>query len=141
MFLFPIPANLTDDVAAPDEVALALLLHFPHARLVAPATAEQSAAVNPLTGAIAHPAVGPQNVQSETNNVRQFISRPKIFSLRFILLAIIRRFVKIDQVGLVGFLQVGTYSAELFPAPFHEFHVGSAFVALEESFTYLSEGR
>lgn len=65
MFLFLVPADIALDVATPDEVAATLLLHFPDARLVTAAAAEQPATVDAGARPIANSSSRPQDVQPE----------------------------------------------------------------------------
>jgi hypothetical protein len=140
VLLFPIPANVTDDVAAPHEVALAFLLHLSDPRLVSPAATQQSATVNSLTGPIAYPAVSPQDTEPATQPSPRALNS-HITRLRFVLLAVVRRVVQIHQICLVRFLQVGTDGSQFLPPPVDELHMGGPFVPLEQRLPHLSERR
>lgn len=48
MFFLDVMADLTDHVAAPDELTLTLLFDFSHPRLVTSSTTQQSAAIQPV---------------------------------------------------------------------------------------------
>lgn len=63
MLLARVSAQLALDVAAPDELAVALLGDVAHASLVAPAAAEQPTAIQAKTRAVADPASGARDAQ------------------------------------------------------------------------------
>lgn len=58
-------APLADHVAAPLELAVALLAAVADPRLVPPAAAEQPTAVHSCAGLVAHAALGAENVVAE----------------------------------------------------------------------------
>lgn len=62
VFLLPGSAYITNNVATPNKLTLAFLLHLTHPRLVAPSAAKQSASVHSLTGPIADSSPGSQDI-------------------------------------------------------------------------------
>lgn len=69
VFFFPRPAGFAHDVAAPDELTLALFLHIFDSGLVTSSAAQQRTAINSLTSQVANASPGAQDVQAAANAI------------------------------------------------------------------------
>lgn len=95
-------AHLALHLAAPHELALALLLHVPYSRLVAAAAAQQLAAVDAVRRLVAQPSAGAHDaepaVQMESSHGRAQHTYNGHVNLLVVLLAIVGRVLRVDQV-------------------------------------------